>query len=118
MDSIPRYEFHKIFRRLSYDVNLKGAFTPEDIDERMERGRKNFKEYAKEATKKSVRRKLRKKAKAIEILQDKGFAEATIAEANRNRYGIVNLTLNYGRKRALEMKLAFERAKLRRGLTR
>jgi hypothetical protein len=97
-------------------VNLKGAFTPEDIDERLEKARKNFREEAKEATKKSERKRLFKKAKAIETLQDRAFAEATILEASRNRYGIVNLTLHYGRKKAEEMKLAFERARIRRGL--
>jgi len=118
MDSIPRYEFHKIFRRVSYDVKLKGAFTPEEIDRRLENARKDFRREAKDTEKKSKRKRLYKKAKAIEILQDKGFSEATVREATRNRYGIVNLTLNYGRKKAEEMKLAFERARLRRGLRR
>lgn len=118
MDSVPSYEFHKIFRRVSYDVKLKGAFTPEEIDRRLEDARKDFRKEAKDAEKKSERKRLYKKAKAIEILQDRGFAEATIREATRNRYGIVNLTLNYGRKKAEEMKLAFERARLRRGVRR
>lgn len=114
MDSVPSYEFHKIFRRVSYDVNLKGAFTPEEIDERLERAQKEFQVKAKRAATEAKKKRLYKKGKAIEILQDKNFPEKTIAEAIRNRYGIVNLTLHYGRKKAEEMKLALERARIRR----
>lgn len=115
MDSIPSYEFHKIFRRVSYDVDLKGASTPDDIDRRLEKAQDNFREEAREARSESERKRLYGKARAIENLQSKGFAEATIKEALRNRYGIVNLTLRFGRKKAEEMKLALERARLRRG---
>lgn len=114
MDSIPSYEFHKIFRRLSYDVDLKGAFTPEDIDERLAKVQRKFKKEAKRTAASEQRKRLRKKAKAIEILQDKNFAGKTIAEATRSRYGIVNLTLHYGRKKAEEMKLDFSTPKSRR----
>jgi len=114
MDSVPSYEFHKIFRRVSYDVNLKGAFTPEDIDEQLEKVQKEFRKDAKKARSKSERHQLFKKAKATEILQDRNFSGKTIAEAIANRYGIVNLTLHYGRKKAEEMKLAFERTRIRR----
>lgn len=114
MDSVPSYEFHKIFHRVSYDVDLKGAFNPEDIDERLEMARKEFRRDAKNTRAKAERRRLYKKARAIEILQDRNFAGKTIAEALSNRYGIVNLTLHYGRKKAKAMKLAFERARIRR----
>jgi len=114
MDSVPSYEFHKIFRRVSVNVNLKGAFTPEEIDEKLERAQKKFQIKAKRAATEAKKKRLYKKAKAIEILQDKNFSEKTIAEAISNRYGIVNLTLHYGREKAEEMKLAFERARIRR----
>ena len=42
LDSILSYEFHKTFRCVSYDVNLKGAFALEEIDRRLEYARKNF----------------------------------------------------------------------------
>ena len=114
MDSVPSYEFHKIFHRVSYDVNLKGAFSPEDIDERLEMASEEFRSDAKRASPKAERHRLYKKSRAIEVLQDRNFAGKTIAEALSNRYGIVNLTLHYGRKKAKEMKLAFEKARVRR----
>jgi hypothetical protein len=114
MDSVPSYEFHKIFRRVSYDVDLKGALDPNEIDRRMKKAQRNFKAEAWEAYNEAERRKLFTKAKNLKILREKGFPVQTIAEASENRYGIVNLTLHYGRKKAEEMKLAFERARLRR----
>ena len=116
MDSIPRYEFHKLFRRATYDVNLKGASTPEDIDDRLEEAASKFREAARDTMRESERKRLFKKAKAIEILKDKGFAEATIREAINNRYGFVSLTLHFSRRKAEEMKLAFERARRRRAI--
>jgi hypothetical protein len=35
LDSIPSYEFHKIFQRVSYVIDLKGALTSEEIDGRL-----------------------------------------------------------------------------------
>jgi len=119
MDSIPSYEFHKIFLRTSCDVDLKGAFTPEDIDERLDEAKEELRNGARKALDPTTRYALYKKARAIENLQDKGFAAKTTAEASENRYGIVNLTLHYGRKKAEEMKLAFERSRIRaRGIQR
>lgn len=114
MDSVPSYEFHKIFRRVSYDVNLKGAFTPENIEKRLENAQEGFQSEAKRASTKTGRKRLRKKAKALENLQETNFAEKAIVEAIANPYGIVSLTLHYGRRKAEEMKLAFERARIRR----
>jgi hypothetical protein len=115
MDSIPRYEFAQIFRRVSFDVNLKGAFTPEDIDDRLEDAAGRFREAARGSNVwESERQRLFKKARATELLIARGFAEATIREAISNRYGLVSLTLHYNRVKAEEMKLAFERARRRR----
>jgi uncharacterized protein with von Willebrand factor type A (vWA) domain len=99
---------------VSYDVNLKGALTPEDIDERLDKAQEKYRKEARESKSESERRRLYKKAKGIEILQDRDFAEATVKEALNNRFGIVNLTLNFGLKKAEEMKLAMERARLRK----
>lgn len=114
MDSIPRYEFHKIFQRVSCDVNLKGASTPEEIDRRLEKAARNFREMARETTYEIERMRLLKKAKSIEILKEKGFANATIREAVDNIYGLVGLTLRFDRRKADEMRQAFERARKRR----
>ena len=113
MDSVPSYEFHKIFRRVSYDVDLKGALDPDEIDLRMEKAQKRFKAEAHEADTEAEKKRLLKKARGIEILRDKGFPVQTIAEASESRYWIVNLILHYGRKKAEEMKLAFESARIR-----
>jgi hypothetical protein len=116
MDSIPHFEFHRIFRRVSYDVNLRGAFTPEDIDDRLEEAISKYREAARDTMRDFERKRLYKKAKALEILKDKGFAEATIREAVNNPYGFVSLTLHYDRRKAEEMRLAFERARRRRAI--
>lgn len=114
MDSTPNYEFHKIFRRLSCDVNLKGALTPDEIDARLDRAQRRFKAEAKDTTNETEKKRRYKKAKAIKILQERDFAQRTIVEAVTNRYGIVDLTLRFGREKAEEMKLALERSRLRR----
>jgi hypothetical protein len=114
LESIPHYEFHKIFRRTSYDVNLKGAFTPEDIDNRLEDAASRFREAARGTMIESERKKLLKKARATELLIANRFAERTIREAINNRYGFESLTLHYNRWKAEEMKQAFERARGRR----
>jgi hypothetical protein len=116
MDSIPRYEFHKIFRRLSYDVNLKGACTPEEIDRRLATAISNFRQAARAAWAESASKRLYKKAKAIQNLKNNGFAEATIKEAINNVYGPVSLTLHFDREKAEEMRKAFERARRRRAI--
>lgn len=113
MDSVPSYEFYKIFGRVSHFVELKGAFNAEVIEERLIMVKEKFRREAKRARGEAERRRLYKKARAIEILLDRNFAGKTIAEAMRNRYGIVNLTLHYGRKKAKAMKLAFERSRMR-----
>lgn len=114
MDSIPSYEFHKIFQRVSYDVNLKGVFTPQDIDDRLEKAAIKFREAARYTLEESERKRLFKKSRSIELLIARGFAEATIREAINNRYGFVSLTLHYNIEKAEEMRQAFERARRRR----
>ena len=114
MDSIPRYEFHKIFQRVSYDVNLKDASTPEDIDDRLNDAIWNFREAARAAWKESEKKRLYKKARDIKILKENGFAKATIREVINNPYGFVSLTLRFDRDKAEEMRRAFERARRRR----
>ena len=116
VDSIPRYEFHKIFRRVSYDVDLKHTSTPEDIDDRLDNAIWNFRMAAKATWRESEKKKLYKKAKGLEILKENGFAEATIREVINNPYGFVSLTLRFDRDRAEEMKRAFERARRRRAI--
>jgi hypothetical protein len=71
-DNIPRYEFHKIFQRLSYTVNLKGAFSAEEIDRRLERAISNFREAARATWREPEKKKLFQKAEAIETLKNKG----------------------------------------------
>jgi hypothetical protein len=113
MDSIPSYEFHKIFQRVSYVIDLKGALTPEEIDRRLRWIQKGLEGYSEKARSKSGKRYYRKKARAIQRLRQNRFPERAIAEASFNPYGIVSLTLHYGRRKAQAMKLAFERSRFR-----
>jgi hypothetical protein len=69
--------------------------------------------YSEGARSKSGERFYRKKARAIERLRENRFPERAIAEASFNPYGIVSLTLHYGRRKAQAMKIAFERSRVR-----
>lgn len=109
MDFTPDKEFHLIFNRVSEIVDLTGAFSVVEINERLE------------ATIKDVRRSrfLRKPrakmiAKELEKLKDARFGNRIIKEASENPRGIVNLTLRYGRDKAKQILL--ERAKRRIGV--
>ena len=50
MDFLPDKEFHQIFNRVSKNVNLKGANTPEKIDKKLEHKIKAYK-FAKRVSK-------------------------------------------------------------------
>lgn len=79
------------------------------------RSKKQFRNKAKRTIESGKRKWFFKKARAIDRLQDEGFARKTILEAHENPYGIVSLTLHYGTEKAKQMKLAFERTRIRSG---
>lgn len=108
-------EFHPVFDRLSETVELKGAYTPDDIDQRIKQKMRAFDYRAKNpilsthiSTKKAKRSK-----KNLQKLIDSDFGTYTVAHARRHPDGIVNLTLHVGKDNAV--KILLERKRRLRG---
>jgi hypothetical protein len=118
-------EFHPIFDRVTRKVNLKGAGSPAEINERLTKHIKKEKKKIKmikeaiseghinkQATRKWLK-KIRVSIKDLKQLMSAGFGRRTIDEAISRPHGKVALTLRYGRKKAKEILL--ERARRRLG---
>jgi len=58
--------------------------------------------------------KVRHKARLIKRLRASGFGRRVIDEGIADPYGLINLTLKYGYKRAKEIRLEHERRRIRR----
>lgn len=117
-DSIPTFEFHRIFDRTAQTVNLKGKFTAEQIEEELIRVRDICKRRSEKAEKRKIQTKYRFKAVQLERLVEYEFPQKVIAEARANPRGKVALTLTYGYEEAKRRLLAQARTKTRMILVR
>lgn len=113
MDSVPSYEFHRIFERISQIIDLKGKFTAEEIEKELIRVRNTCKRMSEEAETRKKRAQYNSKKVAIERLIEYGFPRRVIMEAHRNPKGKVALTLRYGHEEAKRRLLAQVRTKVR-----
>lgn len=113
MDSIPSYEFHKIFDRISQIIDLKGKFTAEEIEEELLRVRNVCKRLSERAETRKNQVLYRAKKVAMDRLIEYGFADRVIAEAMVDPHGKVGLTLRYGYAEAKRRLLAQARTKFR-----
>lgn len=114
MDFIPDREFNEVFHRVSRKVDLKGAGTPAEINERLYQ---KIRAYRLLRKKKRLNSKVaRRRISDLKRLIFAGFGRRTIDEAIAKPQGKVALTLRYGRKRAKDILLA--RARGRIGSTR
>jgi hypothetical protein len=113
LDSVSPHEFHKIFDRTSMDVDLRGATSAVRIDNYLKIARQQSKDRAKQAKQVIGREWYGIKTHKIDNLLEHGFADRAIYEALRDRKGMINLTLNYGRREALERIRAQKRAQIR-----
>lgn len=110
-------EFHPVFHRVSETVDLKGAFTPDEIDKRLKRKIRAYdflakhKELLTHVSKKEAKREKQNLQKLI----DADFGVYVIAQASRHPDGIVNLTLHHGKDKAVEILLERSR-RLRRSV--
>lgn len=111
IDFIPDKEFHPIFDRISEIVDLKGAFSVVEINERLE-------ETAKDIKRSPFLRRSRANlvGKNLIKLKDAGFGSRVIKEASENPRGKIALTLKHGREKA--KKILLERSRRRIGTTR
>lgn len=113
MDSIPSYEFHKIFDCVSLELDLTGCTIGTAIDNKLKIARHQAKTKAKTAKTESAKRYWWFKAEELDKLLAHDFSGRAIFEANRNPRGIIALTLIYGRKTAREKIRAQKRAAVR-----
>lgn len=114
MDFVPDKEFHAIFARISATIDLRGAFTPDEINSRILTAAKAYKTLAK--TRYMNPKVAYRKATNLEKLvytRGTDFGTRAIAIARRHPVGLENLTLNYGHTKAIDILLE-RRTRLRR----
>jgi hypothetical protein len=104
-------ELHSLFMRTRRDVDYQGAFTPQEIDNRLREAVAELRYLAKRGYLNPE--KACDAADNLEKLIGTNFAHSILAMAKRHPYGPENLTLHYGRKGAMDIILERDR-KLRR----
>ena len=113
LDSIPRYEFHEIFDRVSANIDLEGCTSALAIEEKMEEVRGKCKAKSKINRTKTGRARYGRRASWLDNLIENDFAGRTIFEARSNPRGLIALTLTYGRQEAQQRILAQRKAAIR-----
>lgn len=113
MDNITRYEFHKIFDRVTDSVDLGGCLGALAIENKLKEARDWSRTKSKISKTKARRVKFGGRAEWLDTLIEHDFAGRAIFEASRNSHGLIALTLKYGKKKARERILAQKRAELR-----
>jgi hypothetical protein len=103
MDFMSDKEFHPIFERTTRVVDLKGAGTPAEINERLHQKIGEVKSSLKKGRMKIPQ--ARRWISRLRQLIFAGFGRRTIDEAIAKPRGVVALTLRYGRKKANEILL-------------
>jgi hypothetical protein len=114
LDFVPDKEFHILFVRISATVDLRGAFTPEEVNTRILREAKARKLLAERGymNPKAAYHDADNLEKLV-YTQGTDFGTRAISTARRHPYGLENLTLNYGRGKAIDILLE-RRTRLRR----
>jgi len=113
MDTLPDFVFLPIFDRVSRVVHFGRSRSLQEVKNRIKRILKRQKQAYQTAKKQSTVRKYRTEYQNLRKLYRHEFPERTWEDAERNPGGIVDLTLRYGRDKAIEMRL--ERGRRRMG---
>jgi hypothetical protein len=100
-------ELHSTFIRIRRIANFYHAFTPVEIDARLRDGAEEQRILARRGYLNPE--KAERSAKNLEKLEGMNFAPCIIAMARRHPYGVENLTINYGRKGAMDIILERDR---------
>jgi len=118
LDFVPDREFHSVFMRISADVDLRGAFTPEEVNTRLIAAAKAYKSLAKRGYlgAKYAYRHADNLEKLVYTRGRTDFGTRAVSTARRHPNGIENLTLNYGHGKAIDILL--ERSIRLRRMTR
>lgn len=106
-DFMPDKEVHKKFIRICYDVDVKGALTPDELDRRIKDAAETLRFLGKRGYMDAER--ANRNADNLEKVVGTSFSPRVISIARRHPYGIINLTLNYGPKEAVKMVMEHER---------
>jgi len=102
-DHMPDKEFHELFDRISEKIDLKGASTPAEINQRLSG---KIREYGHASgTSPFASFHVENRISRLKRLIFAGFGRRAISEAIANPHGIVALTLKYGKRRAREILL-------------
>ena len=115
MDFLPDREFHPLFCRVSATVDLRGAFTPEEVNARIIVAAKTYKKLAKTGYM-NPKRAYRRAANLEKLVYTAGstnFGIRAVSMARRHPHGLENLVLNYGQSRAIDILLE-RKTRLRR----
>jgi hypothetical protein len=114
LDFVPDKEFHILFVRISAAVDLRGAFAPDEVNRRILREAKVLKSLAERGymNPKAAYHAADNFEKLV-YTQGTDFGTRAISTARRHPYGLENLTLNYGRSKAIDILLE-RRTRLRR----
>jgi hypothetical protein len=111
MDNISSPEFHAIFHRVN--VDLKGAFTVENINKRLYDAKLKCIRKRSFAKTQSERSKLKRSTIFYDRLRENGFAERTLREALKRPKGIIAMTLKHGKEEAKRRILAQRKVSIR-----
>jgi hypothetical protein len=118
LDFMPDKEFHHLFIRISNSVDLRRAFTPEEVNKRIIHEAKGLKFLAKEGyvRPKAAYHRADNLEKLVYTAGRTDFGTRAISTARRHPDGLENLTLNYGYSKAVDILL--ERNRRLRRMTR
>lgn len=100
MDSISRYEYRKIFRRLTTDIDLEGCTSALGIELALKDARDISKAKYKISRTEAVRVRHGKRAEWLDSLIEHDFSGRAIFESRLYPTGSIALTLKYGRQEA------------------
>ncbi len=105
MDTIPDREFIHIFNRTARYIDVKGAYDPRELDDRMRKIQKAMLIRKHKSKTDAEKWKYHRKQKNIKKLRDHGFSRRVIEEAIADPYGKIALTLKHGFKKAEDILL-------------
>jgi hypothetical protein len=118
MDSVPSYEFHEIFDRVTEYIDLYGIFTIEGMEVELQRAREKCRKHYRNAKNTWERARFKRAAVGYGRLLKHNFASRVLREARKNPDNIIGMTLRYGKtdakRRIAAQKRAREEALLRR----
>jgi len=100
-------EFHQAFVRISYYVDFKGAMTPQRIDERIAEEVRTIRYFGEQGYWKP--KTAEAKANELEKIIGTAFAPRAIATARRHPNDFINLDLNFGRSKAIDVQMELTR---------